>query len=181
MPPKLSPPTPVRTASPLAGATPPNPPAPRPPALSPQNIALFAVFLVLEALLIVALLRRVEGPPAATTSADFSRQEYIDLDTASVPVHSSKPGLDVHITMRVEASILVTGDGAERAKARDSVRANGPKIADEIARTVGAQSAEQAVDPGNRERLKDRLRAALNQSVFHEETAKEVVFRYYGP
>ncbi|KAF0244340.1 MAG: hypothetical protein FD180_2597 [Planctomycetota bacterium] len=181
MPPRLTPPTPARhSAATVATAAPPSPPA-RSAALSPQNITLFAVFLVLEALLIVALLRRVEGPPVAASSADFSRQEYIDLESTSVPVHSSKSGLDVHITIRVEASILVTGDGGERAKARDAVRANAPKIADEIARTVGAQSAEQAVDPGNRERLKDRLRAALNQSVFREEIAKEVVFRYYGP
>lgn len=178
MPPRLSPANPVRPSGPLTAAS---PPPPRATALSPQNITIFAVFLVLEALLIVALLRRVEGPPAAASTADFSRQEYIDLATASVPVHSSKSGLNVHITMRVEASILVTGDGAERAKARDAVRAQEKKIADEIARTIGAQSAEQAVDPGNRERLKDRLRAALNQSVFREEIVKEVVFRYYGP
>ncbi len=180
MPPRFSPSTPVRPAGASAGAVPPSPPPVRGAALSPQNIAIFAVFLVLEAVLIVALLRRVEGP-APVVAADFSNQEYIDLDTTTVPVHSSRPGLDVRINIRVEASILVAGSGTERAKARDMVRSMAPRISDEIARIVGVQSAEQAVDPGNRERLKDKLRSALNQSVFREDIAREVVFRYYGP
>lgn len=180
MPPRLTPTAPARGAGAPAGPAAPPEPSPRIPALSPQVLAAFAVFLVLEALLIVALVRRVEGP-APVAAADFSQQEYVDLQSATVPVHSSKAGLDVHINIRVEASILVTGSGGDRAKARDAVRLNGPKIADEIARTVGTMTAEQAVDPGNRERLKDRLRIALNQAVFREELAREVVFRYYGP
>lgn len=176
MPPKLT--APARTPAPAA---PPAPPEPLPGVLTAQNVALFAVLLAAEAILLVLILRRVEGPDPAVQARDISHIEYIDLESVVVPVHPSKSGLDINLALRVEASILVTGTGGERARARDLVRTLSPKIRDEIARTVGAQTAEQAVDPGNRERIKDRLRAALNQAVFREETVKEVVFRYYGP
>jgi flagellar basal body-associated protein FliL len=179
MPPRLTPAAPARTGNP-APAYVPGPPAAPPPGLTPGTVTLFGIFLLAEALLVVALLHRVEGPTAAAPPADFSRQEYIDLAPVTVPVVSSRPG-GVHLALRVEGSILATGDGAERARARDAVRDKSQAIADAIGKVVGEQTAEQAVDPGNRERVKDRIKAALNQGVFREEIAKEVVFRYYGP
>ncbi|MBI2919472.1 MAG: flagellar basal body-associated FliL family protein [Planctomycetes bacterium] len=176
MPPKLT--GPARSTP---TAAPPPPPEPLPGVLTPQNVALFAVLLVAEAVLLVLMLRRVEGPDPAIQARDISNIEYIDLDPVVVPVHPSRSGIDINLALRVEASLLVSGTGGERARARELVRSLTPKIHDEIARTVGAQTAEQAVDPGNRERIKDRLRAALNQSVFREDIVEEVVFRYYGP
>jgi len=149
--------------------------------LTSGNVALFAVILVIEAVLLTLLLRRIDGPETVVQNRDLSRLEYIDLESVIVPVRHGKPGSEINLTVRVDASILVTGSTSDRARARDQVRALAPKIADEIARTVGEQTADQAVDPGNRERIKDRLRAALNQSVFRENMVQEVVFRYYGP
>jgi flagellar basal body-associated protein FliL len=156
-------------------------PAPPRAGLTPQVVAMFALILVAEAVLLTLMLRRVEGAREIVQGRDLARMEYVDLETVNVPVKSARAATDVVFPIRVEASVLVVGDGPERTRAKEEIGLSRQKIADEVARTVGALSAEQAVDPGNRERLKDRLRSALNQSVFKREVVQEVVFRYYGP
>jgi hypothetical protein len=178
-------PPPARAASPSrppASVVPPplQPPAPR-SALTPGTVAIFTLILVAEAAFLVFVLRRIESPYGAIDARDVSRTEYIDLEAAEVPVRPAPRGLDVRLKIRVEASLLLEGSGAERTRQRDLVRATAPKLREEIARVIGELTADEAVDPGNRDLIKERLKQAMNRNVFQEDVAREVVLRYYGP
>ncbi|NUN48109.1 MAG: flagellar basal body-associated FliL family protein [Candidatus Brocadiae bacterium] len=171
----------ARNPVPDRSAVPPSPPAASPGVLTAGNIAVFALLLAAEAAVLTVMLRRVRAPEETVSGGSLSRSEYHDLPAVTVAVRPARPDIQVSLTLRVEASLLLEGDPADRARARDLVRNEDAKVRDEIGRVVGSLNADQALDPGNRARLKDRLRSALNQSVFRQEIVREVVFRYYGP